>query len=98
MRVEMSIKFSITICASVAAAFVLGYEVHKWRYPQPDLDHYKARKDAIVAQVRQSPFYDYTIIGDSITEQAYLPSLCGRSILNAGIGGAENKRRQNVNS
>lgn len=41
-----------------------------------------------MAQVRQNPSYDYTIIGDSITEQAYIPSLCGKSVLNAGIGGA----------
>ena len=84
----MNIKLPITICAAVAAAFVFGYEAHKWRYPQPDLDHYTARKDAIDAQVHQNQFYHYTIIGDSITEQAYVPSLCGKSVLNAGIGGA----------
>jgi lysophospholipase L1-like esterase len=80
---------SITLCAAIAAAsFVLGYKVHKWRYPLIGFDHYLARKDAIQQKVGQNQFYDYVIIGDSIAEQAYLPSLCGKSVLNAGIGGA----------
>jgi hypothetical protein len=85
----MNINLPIRTCAVVAAAFVFGYESHKWRHPQAELDHFTARKDAIVAQVHQHPFFDYTIIGDSITEHAYIPSLCGKSVLNAGIGGAE---------
>jgi hypothetical protein len=71
------------VCAAVAAAFVCGYEAHKWRHPLPGLDHYTARKEAILAQVRQNPSYDYAIIGDSITEHAYVSSLCGKSVLNA---------------
>jgi hypothetical protein len=48
MRFKMNVKLPITICASVAAAFVVAYETNKWRYPQPARDHYKARKEAIV--------------------------------------------------
>jgi hypothetical protein len=79
---------SIGLCAAIAGgAFVLGYKVHKWRYPLP-LDHYVERKEAILQKVRQNRFYDYVVIGDSITEFTYLPSLCGKPALNAGIGGA----------
>jgi lysophospholipase L1-like esterase len=82
-------ELSITLCAAIAAvAFVCGYKVHKWRYPPTSFDHYVARKEAILEQVRQKRFYDYAIIGDSITEFADLPSLCGKSLLNAGISGA----------
>jgi GDSL-like Lipase/Acylhydrolase family len=84
----MRVKLLIMVCAAVAATFVFGYKLHKWRYPPIGLDHYVARKDAILAQVRQNQSYDYAIIGDSITEQAYVPSLCGKSVFNAGIGGA----------
>jgi lysophospholipase L1-like esterase len=41
----------------------------------------------ILSQARAAPF-DYVIIGDSITEAAYLPRVCGAPVLNAGIGGA----------
>jgi hypothetical protein len=84
----MRVKLLIMVCAAVAAAFVFGYKVHRWRYPPIGLDHYAARKDAILAQVRQHRSYDYAIIGDSITEYAHVPSLCGKSAFNAGIGGA----------
>jgi lysophospholipase L1-like esterase len=81
--------FSITLCAAIAVtAFVLGYKVHKWRYPPTGLDHYIVRKEALRQKVQQNQFYNYVIIGDSITEYTYLPSLCGKSVLNAGISGA----------
>jgi lysophospholipase L1-like esterase len=84
----MSGRLLIVVCAAVAVAFVFGYKLHGWRYPPIGLDHYSSRKDAILAQVRQNRSYDYAIIGNSITEHTYVPSLCGKSVFNAGIGGA----------
>ena len=80
-------KLSMTVCAAVAAAFVCGYAARKWRYLLGP-DHYTVRKEAILAEVREFRSYDYVIVGDSITEFANLPSLCGKSVLNAGISGA----------
>ena len=80
-------KLSITVCAAVAAALISGYEAWKWRYLLGP-NHITVRKEAILAQVHQNKSYDYAIIGDSITEFAELPSLCGKSVLNAGISGA----------
>jgi len=78
----------LLITVAVAATFVCGYEARKWRHLLPGFDHYTVRKEAILAEVRQNRSYDYAIIGDSITEFANVPSLCGKSVLNAGIGGA----------
>jgi lysophospholipase L1-like esterase len=82
-------RLTVALCAAVAAAaFLFGYEVRKWRYPPFALDLYVVRKEAIRQKVLQNFFYDYVVIGDSITEYAYLPSLCGKAVLNAGISGA----------
>jgi lysophospholipase L1-like esterase len=60
---------------------------HRWRHP-PRREHFETREQAILAHARQNPTFDFAIIGDSITEFAYLPSLCGTPVLNAGIAGA----------
>jgi lysophospholipase L1-like esterase len=76
----------IACVVGATAIFLSGYEFHKWRHP-PSREHFEAREQAILAHTRQNPTADFAIIGDSITEFAYLPSLCGRPVLNAGISG-----------
>ena len=45
--------------------------------------------ESVIAQRGQIP--SYLMIGDSITEMAELPSICGRLPINAGIGAATTK-------
>jgi hypothetical protein len=82
---EMALLGALLIAAS--AIFLSGYEFYKWRH-LPSREHFEARKQVILAHARQNPTVDVAIIGDSITELAYLPSLCGAPVLNAGIAGA----------
>ena len=77
----------IACVVGAGATFLSGYEFHKWRHP-PSREHFETRKQVILAHARQNPTVDVAIIGDSITELAYLPSLCGAPVLNAGIAGA----------
>jgi lysophospholipase L1-like esterase len=82
-------ELSITLCAAIAAAaFVCGYKVHEWRYPLTGRNRYVVRKEAVLEQLRPNRLYHYVVVGDSITEFADLPSLCGKSLPNAGISGA----------
>ena len=51
--------------------------------------HFNARLTAIESQIAQNQAkHVYLAIGDSITEFADLPTICGRRPINAGIGGA----------
>ncbi|WKL57227.1 GDSL-type esterase/lipase family protein [Asticcacaulis sp. ZE23SCel15] len=55
--------------------------------PPPPVDHFKQRVKAVVSQAGQMP-NDTLIIGDSLTEFARLDTLCGGTVLNAGISSA----------
>jgi lysophospholipase L1-like esterase len=83
-------------CAGAVVIFSSGYELRKWRQPPPGSDHIVVREQAILAQVRRNPVFDFAVIGDGLTELAYLPSLCGGSVLNAGVSGARISDAKNL--
>jgi lysophospholipase L1-like esterase len=86
------------IFLSLVDAFVVGIAVgiiSSILYPHVRLcsdvpcDHFNARVWAIENIVSQKGTLPrYLAIGDSITEAAALPNICGRSAINAGIAGA----------
>lgn len=63
----------------------IGIGAAKWRGSAVDHSHQEARVKAILAQARQMPSGGVVVIGDSITEQMRLETLCGLPALNAGI-------------
>jgi lysophospholipase L1-like esterase len=84
-------RFAMAGCVTVVAlsAFVGGDLFHRWRHPPHafiEFDHWADRTQAILSQANQEHF-ETAILGDSITEFAYLPPLCGQEVLNAGVGG-----------
>jgi hypothetical protein len=50
--------------------------------------HAAVRHYAISAHIDQTTGPRYIVVGDSITEGAVLPTVCGHAAINAGIGGA----------
>ncbi|MDC7675197.1 SGNH/GDSL hydrolase family protein [Asticcacaulis machinosus] len=80
--------------AACAVLFITGFsglagvEYQKSK-PGPALpvDHFKQRVKAVISQASQVQA-ETLIVGDSLTEFAYLPELCGASVLNAGISSA----------
>lgn len=84
MRIAILI-ISLVIFIS-SCAFGVGYFFRR----QTNVDeHSPIRSVAILSQADQAEYVGAIIVGDSITELSYLPEICGRSVLNAGIGGAK---------
>jgi lysophospholipase L1-like esterase len=74
---------------SLAVMFASGYEVSSWRHRQADVTLRVAqerRVGVILSHASQENNFDFLILGDGITESSFLPSLCGKKILNAGVG------------
>src|ERR1700683_3535555 len=63
-----------------------GYRIYPVLHPLP-ASHAELRGRAIVSQLEQIGPGSDIFIGDSITELAYMPTLCKKPVLNAGIGG-----------
>jgi lysophospholipase L1-like esterase len=68
-------------------AFCGGYAAHRWRQ-HPDSNHFTIREMAIASQAAQLKNVDWLLLGDTLVELASIPSICGGSVLNSGIGGA----------
>lgn len=64
-----------------------GYAFGRYQHRLKPQHISQVRERAILSQAAQSKFQTI-VIGDGIVELAYLPSLCGKSTLNAGVGGA----------
>lgn len=58
--------------------------VHHIRHPE--IAHFDDRLPGILHQAELVPSGGVLVIGDSITAANYIPTLCGRPALNAGIG------------
>jgi lysophospholipase L1-like esterase len=72
------------------AAFAAGYFTDKWRHPRAavvEFDHWSVRSHAIVSHAEQQHVFGTIILGNSIAEFVYMPTLCGDSVLDAGVGG-----------
>lgn len=68
-------------------AFLTGYTADRWRHIDVPA-HWPVRTLAIQAQAAQLQKIDWLLLGDSIVELAAVPSLCGGSVLNAGLASA----------
>ena len=77
----------LVLAAAMVVASGVGYKTAEARRPAV-LDHTRVRSAAILRQAETFPDGGVFLIGDSITEFAYVPSLCGRPVLNAGLGGS----------
>lgn len=73
--------------AAFAAAYCGGYATVRLRHPSLGA-HFAIRGMAIASQAAQLKQVDWLLLGDSLVELANIPSLCGGSILNSGVGGA----------
>jgi hypothetical protein len=62
-----------------------GYRIYPALHPLP-ASHAELRASAILSQLEQIGPGSNIFIGDSITELAYMPTLCKKPVLNAGIG------------
>ena len=63
-----------------------GYPIYPLLHPTTT-SHGELRERAIASQLEQIGSGSNIVIGDSITELAYMPTVCKKSVLNAGIGG-----------
>jgi len=63
-----------------------GYRIYPVLHPIV-ASHGELRARAIASQLAQIGPGSNVFIGDSITELAYMPTLCKKAVLNAGIGG-----------
>lgn len=63
--------------------------VHIIRHPQ--VTFFEDRLPGILHQAELIPPGGVVVVGDSIAATNYIPTLCGRPALNAGIGGASSK-------
>jgi lysophospholipase L1-like esterase len=76
---------------AVLAGFAAGKLHSRWKQNCLDVPcpHLTARLLVIESMIAQRPDTpSYLVIGDSITEAADLPHVCGRRPINAGISGA----------
>ncbi len=64
-----------------------GASAYAWMHGKQPASHAQSRTKAIVSQAKQSDAR-VILLGDSISEMALLPQLCGKDVLNAGLGGA----------
>ncbi len=72
---------------AAVACFLLGYRLYPYRHPlQPP--HAQVREMAILSQAAEIDHPVTLMLGDSLTELAYLPSICQDTIFNAGVGNA----------
>jgi lysophospholipase L1-like esterase len=70
-----------------ASSFLAGYRFYPRRHPFAQ-GHFYLRELAILSQAAEIDHPVALMLGDSITEFAYLPSICRGTILNAGVAGA----------
>jgi hypothetical protein len=73
----------LAILGIAAGSFLVGYRFYPHR-----LAYQSARELAILSQAGEIDHPVMLMLGDSITELAYLPSVCDGAIFNGGIGGA----------
>jgi hypothetical protein len=73
-----------------AGSFLAGYPLYPRRHPLPPpvIGHAYVRELAILSQAEEIDHPVMLMLGDSITELAYLPSICSGAIFNTGVGGA----------
>jgi len=64
-----------------------GYRIYPLLHPLNVASHGELRERAILSQLAQIGPGSNIFIGDSVTELAYMPTLCKKPVLNAGIGG-----------
>lgn len=81
----MNFALPIAAIALVGGAFIGGYRFEQW-HAVPEYPLY--RGTAILRQASMIPSGGVLFIGDSIVDQAYLPTLCDVPVLNAGMSGA----------
>jgi lysophospholipase L1-like esterase len=69
-------------------AFVGGYKLSSWRHRSPVVIEVEQsrRERVILSHALQEKHFGTIVLGDGITELAYLPPLCADTVLNAGVG------------
>lgn len=83
-KMKQALKIASISAFSILLGGVAAYVLVQSRAPTP---HVQSRTKAVVSQAGQfSP--KVVLLGDSIVELAYVPELCNRSVLNAGLAGA----------
>lgn len=87
------VRHAITLAAAVACVAV-GAAAEHWRLTRPstEIAFYVARKRvALDQQADKAPKGVTLLVGDSITEGAWVPTMCGRPAFNAGISAARTR-------
>jgi hypothetical protein len=76
----------------IALGIILGVAAGaaKWR-GSAEYFHQEARLAAILAKAQQVPPGGILVIGDSVTERVWMPMLCRKPVLNAGIAWATSR-------
>lgn len=79
----------ILTAGAIIIALAGGYKLSSWRHRHPVITDVAqaSRERAILSHASQQKHFGTVVFGDSITELAYIPSLCGDSVLNAGVDG-----------
>lgn len=72
--------------ALVAVIVVSFWQGRRSLMPLVNAGHFNARQSMLRQQAEDSAAGGILLIGDSITEMTLMPALCGRPVLNAGIG------------
>jgi lysophospholipase L1-like esterase len=68
-------------------AFVGCYKLSSWRHRSLVINAEQSRREhVILSHASQEKHFGTIVLGDGITEVAYLPPLCGDLVLNAGVG------------
>jgi GDSL-like Lipase/Acylhydrolase family len=69
------------------STLLAGMYIHRSVFAPTGHLHDAVRSAAIKSQINQAPEDVVLVFGDSIVELALVPEICGRPVLNAGVGG-----------
>jgi GDSL-like lipase/acylhydrolase family protein len=84
MRLRLRTLLVATSLVSGAAGGTLV-----WLLSPSVLVHKRARSTAMLQQAQDFPDGGVMIVGDSVTEFTYIPTLCGKPVFNAGLAGSQ---------
>lgn len=75
------------VVGAMIIAFVGGYKLSSWRHRPVVINVEQSRRERVIfSHASQEKHFGTIVLGDGITELAYLPPLCGDMVLNAGVG------------
>jgi hypothetical protein len=88
MPVKIRLPVLLLATGLLGTAFLCGMLAYRVLFRPPGHLHSVVRRQAILSQAHQVRPGGIVILGDSIVEFAYLDSICGHPVFNAGLGGS----------